>query len=103
MTLNYTLDYKRRRFTLSLPEAGNASTVELPLEIEEGRVLLLALPSQAGQPPVRMVPDSGSTMFVVFDRGGQPPFVVESIGGWRRSVPSRPRERFQWHACARYA
>ena len=80
MTLNYTLDYKRRRFMLSLPEAGNGSTVELPLEVEEGRVLL-ALPSHAGQPPVRMVPDSGSTMFVVFDRGGHLPFVMESISG----------------------
>ena len=80
MTLNYTLDYKHQRFMFSLPEARNGSRIELPLEIEEGRVLL-ALPSRAGQPSVRMVPDSGSTMFVVFDRGGQPPFVMESISG----------------------
>ena len=80
MTLNYTLDYKHQRFLPSLPDVGNGSSIELPLEIEEGRTLL-ALPSHDGQPPVRMVPDSGSTMFVVFDRGGQPPFVMESIGG----------------------
>jgi hypothetical protein len=80
MTLNYTLDYQRQRFTLSLPETGNSSTIELPLEVEEGRVVL-ALPSEAGQRPVRLVPDSGSTRFVVFDCGGRPPFVMESVHG----------------------
>ena len=78
MTLNYTLDYKRQRFTLSLPETGNGSSIELPLEVEEGRVVL-ALPSAGGQRALRLVPDSGSTRFVVFDRGGQPPFVMEPV------------------------
>jgi hypothetical protein len=78
MALKYTLDYKRRRFTLSLPEAGNG--IELPLEIDEGRVIV-ALRSEAGRRPLRLVPDSGSTTFVVFDRGGHPPFVMESMNG----------------------
>ena len=83
MTMNYTLDYKRQRFSLSVAEAKKGPRFELPLEIEEGRVLL-ALPADAGQPSVRIVPDSGSTTFVVFDRGGQPPFVAASTGGAMR-------------------
>jgi len=83
MTLNYTLDYKRQRFTLSLHDAGYGSSIELPLEVEEGRVILV-LPSEGGQHSVRLVPDSGSTGFVVFDRGGQPPFVMESMNGAMR-------------------
>jgi hypothetical protein len=79
MTLDYTLDYKRQRFTLSLPEA-NRSSIELPLEVEEGRVVVAVL-SKDSQRPVRLVPDSGATTFVVFDSGRQPPFAMESMDG----------------------
>jgi hypothetical protein len=80
MTLNYTLDYKRQRFTPSLPADRDRSSIELPLEVHEGRVLL-ALPAGAGQPPIRLVPDSGSTMFVVFGREGKAPFALEYLRG----------------------
>jgi aspartyl protease len=80
MTLNYTLDYRRQRFTLSISPDRDPSSVEVPLEVEEGR-LVLVLPPTGGQRAVRLVPDSGSTMFIVFDRGGQPPFVIESMSG----------------------
>jgi predicted aspartyl protease len=80
MTFNYTLDYKRQRFTLSLPEVRNGSSIELPLEVEEGR-LVLTLPSKNGQRLMRLVPDSGATSFVVFDWGGQLPFATESMDG----------------------
>jgi hypothetical protein len=80
MTLNYTLDYARQRFVLSAPQDRDGSSIELPIEIDEGRVIV-ALPSDAGQPPLRLVPDSGATMFVVFGRGGRPPFAMEPING----------------------
>jgi hypothetical protein len=80
MRLNYTLDYKRHRFDPSVSQDRESSSVELPLEIEEGRVVV-GLPSKAGQRAVRLVPDSGATMFVVFDRGGPSPFAMDRVSG----------------------
>jgi hypothetical protein len=80
MTLNYTLDYRRGRFIPSLPKERDRSSVELPLEVQDGRVVLV-LPAEAGQPDMRLVPDSGSTMFVVFGRQGEPRFSMEPTTG----------------------
>ena len=83
MTLNYTLDYENGQFINSLPAKRDRLSVELPVEVAEGRVVL-ALPSQRGHSAARFVPDSGSTTFVVYDRGGKPHFAMESVSGAMR-------------------
>jgi hypothetical protein len=83
MTLNYTLDYARHQFVLSVSHERNSSSVELPLETEEGRVIV-GLPPHRGQRAVRLVPDSGATTFVVFDRGAPSPFAMEPMSGGMR-------------------
>ena len=66
---DYTLDYRRGRFTWGVdPVFGNGGT-RLALTPSRGRVVV-ELPQGSGRGVVRLVPDSGSAVLVVFEGGG---------------------------------
>jgi len=65
-SLNYTLDYRRRR--LIWTDGGNAENgTRLPLVAQQGRYLVqIAVPGE--RTPLLLVPDSGASGFVMFER-----------------------------------
>jgi hypothetical protein len=93
-SFNYTLDYRRRRLSW---DASGTDGVRLPLRPSEGR-LLVGLP-QPGRDVVWLVPDTGTSGLVVFERPGRPrlpteelpgaAYEVESLSGARRRVDAR--------------
>jgi predicted aspartyl protease len=68
--LNYTLDYRRGRLVWAA-EAWEEGGTRLPLLAREGRYLV-ELSSSAGEVPMMLVPDSGASGFVIFERAGRP-------------------------------
>jgi hypothetical protein len=84
---NYTLDYRRQRLTWTAGEVMDGDA-QLPLIAQGGRYLV-EIPSGEAS-PVRLVPDSGTNLFVIFARRGgarlslEPPaqeIVVHSLSG----------------------
>lgn len=69
LAFNYTLDYRRKRLVWSdgRTEAGD---IRLPLIVQEGRYLVQVTPA-GNEPPVLLVPDSGASGFVMFEREGR--------------------------------
>lgn len=72
-TRNYTVDYRRNRLRWSVDQP-NGTWARLPLMREAGR-LFVQLPGTHA--PVLMVPDSGSEGFIIFERNGRTPVVVD--------------------------
>jgi predicted aspartyl protease len=80
---DYTLDYQRRRFSWHVdPAIGNRGT-RLALLPSDGR-FLVELPQAATGTVVRLVPDSGSAMLVVFEGDGTAGLPTRSIAGQSR-------------------
>jgi predicted aspartyl protease len=71
---NYTLDYRKRRLSWTAGETMKGDA-RLPLIAQQGRYLV-EIPS-TGESPVRLVPDSGADLFVVFARPGLPKIPLE--------------------------
>ncbi len=67
--LNYTLDYRRKRLAWR-DDAAYADGVRLPLVAQEGRYLV-RIASGGGDRTVLLVPDSGSSGFVAYERNGR--------------------------------
>ena len=76
---DFTIDYRRRQLAWGAGEAS-ATARRFPLQREGGR-LLVDLPQPEGDRPLRLVPDSGATGLVVFDRGTRVPLRAELIPG----------------------
>lgn len=74
-TLDYTVDYRRKRLRWT---AGNHNDkrARLPLVRVADR-LFVQLPGSGRHAPVLMVPDSGSEGFIIFERKGRTPVVVD--------------------------
>ena len=75
-SFNYTLDYRRRRLVWTADEPVDEDRPRLPLVWENDR-FLVQLPSKGEGRPVLMVPDSGSNGFVLFERDGRTPMIVD--------------------------
>lgn len=75
LSLNYTVDYRRKRlrWTADPHEEGQA---RVPLVREADR-LLVRLPGSRGRGSILMVPDSGSEGFIIFEREGRTPVAVD--------------------------
>ncbi len=73
--LDYTLDYRRNRLRWTADNRNDERT-RLPL-IREADRLFVRLPCNGQGAPVLMVPDSGSEGFVIFERNGRTPVVVD--------------------------
>jgi predicted aspartyl protease len=67
--LNYTLDYRRKRLVWR-DEETHVDGVRLPLIAQEGRYLV-RIASGDNDRPVLLVPDSGSSGFVAYERNGR--------------------------------
>jgi predicted aspartyl protease len=67
--LNYTLDYRRKRLVWRDDET-QIDGVRLPLVAQEGRYLV-RIASGNNDRPVLLVPDSGSSGFVAYERDGR--------------------------------
>ncbi len=99
--LNYTLDYGRRRLSWTSGDAlERPGASRLPLVRREGRYLV-QIASNTGVMPVLLVPDSGASGFVVFQREGRTPLAldpvpeemsVQSLSGRQRARTMRLRE-----------
>jgi predicted aspartyl protease len=66
--LNYTLDYRRKRLAWN-DGASNAAGVRLPLVMQGGRYLV-RVTSSSDESPLLLVPDSGASGFVAYERNG---------------------------------
>jgi predicted aspartyl protease len=66
--LSYTLDYRRRTLSWGGPPSSDGMGVRLLLEWEDGCPLVKAGPSGA-RGGLRLIPDSGASHVVLFDRG----------------------------------
>lgn len=67
--LNYTLDYRRKRLVWN-DERPDADAACLPLVAQEGRYLVQVM-STGKEAPVLLVPDSGASDFVAYERNGR--------------------------------
>jgi predicted aspartyl protease len=70
--LNYTLDYRTKRLVWS-DEGFATNGARLPLVVQGGRYLVQVTSEHDGQ-PVLLVPDSGASGFVVYERNGRTAF-----------------------------
>jgi len=81
--LNYTLDYRRKRLAWRDDDA-HADGVRLPLVAQEGRYLV-RIASGNSDRTVLLVPDSGSSGFVAYERNGRTAafalFAADRFGG----------------------
>jgi predicted aspartyl protease len=68
-SLNYTLDYRRRRLVWSDGEQVDEGT-RLPLVAQQGRYLVQVAVGR-NEPPMLLVPDTGANGFVMFARNGR--------------------------------
>jgi predicted aspartyl protease len=66
--LSYTLDYPRRRLSWGGPSASDGTRVRLPLEWDDGCPIVKTAPAD-GRRALRLIPDSGASHVVLFDRG----------------------------------
>jgi predicted aspartyl protease len=70
---DFTIDYRRRRFTWDDGADAQRKDDRLPMSVEDGRAVV-TIP-QEGRPPLRLVADSGANALVLFDSD-----VVRSLG-----------------------
>jgi len=77
--LNYTLDYKRKRLVWS-DDFSDAGGTCLPLVAQGGRYLV-QVASAENDRPVLLVPDSGASGFVAYERNGRTRLALGSVGG----------------------
>jgi hypothetical protein len=91
--LNYTLDYQRRRVVWS-DDVSDADGPCLPLVAQGGRYLV-QVGSAGSDGPVLLVPDSGASGFVAYERNGRTRFALGSGGGMTsvHSLSGRQIER----------
>ncbi len=75
--LNYTLDYRRKRLSWTDGKALTTAT-RLALVSREGRYLV-EIAGQPGKPPVRLVPDSGASGFVMYERNGRTRLTLDPV------------------------
>jgi hypothetical protein len=64
---DYTIDYQRGALTWDVEPATGHPAARLPMTTDGGR-FLVELPQGAGRGTVRLVPDSGSSALVIFER-----------------------------------
>jgi hypothetical protein len=76
---NYTLDYRRQRLVWSEGDL-NAGDVRLPLVAQGGRYLVQVSPT-GEVPGVLLVPDSGASGFVAYERGGRTKLALKDASG----------------------
>ena len=70
---DFTIDYRRRRFTWDDASGPQRQDDRLPMSVEDGRAVV-TIP-QEGRPPLRLVADSGADALILFDSKG-----VRSLG-----------------------
>jgi predicted aspartyl protease len=67
---NYTLDYRRKRLLWNDSDSAVGEGIRLPLVAQGGRYLVRLTPVGT-EPAVFLVPDSGASGFVAYERGGR--------------------------------
>jgi predicted aspartyl protease len=77
--LNYTLDYRRKRLVWR-DEDSDADSVRLPLIAQEGRYLVLVTSADSDR-AVLLVPDSGASGFVAYERNGRTKLALSDTAG----------------------
>ena len=77
--LNYTLDYRRKRLVWRGDDA-HVDGVRLPLVAQEGRYLVRIASGDTGR-AVLLVPDSGSSGFVAYERNGRTRLSLSGAAG----------------------
>jgi predicted aspartyl protease len=78
MDQTYTLDYRHHRLIWHTASPLDRSGVRLALSDEEGR-WLVELPQSGVNRNLRMVPDSGASGLVLFDRGAAVPLSLKPV------------------------
>jgi predicted aspartyl protease len=77
--LNYTLDYRRKRLAWHDGDPAGEST-RLPLVAQGGRYLV-RVASADGRAPLLLVPDSGASGFVAYERNGRTKLALRPASG----------------------
>lgn len=75
---DFTVDYRARRL-LWTAGGESADAVRVPL-VRAGERSLVELPASGPREAARLVPDTGSEAFVIFERGGRTAVDVEEVG-----------------------
>ena len=76
---NYTLDYRRRRLTWGEGDDAHADVTRIPLIAQGGRYLV-QLESHRNAGPLLLVPDSGASGFVAYERNGRTKLALTHAG-----------------------
>ena len=77
--LNYTLDYRKKRLVWS-DERSDAGGARVPLIAQGGRYLVRVTTAGSDR-PVLLVPDSGASGFVAYERNGRTTLALHSAAG----------------------
>ena len=77
--LNYTLDYRNKRLVWS-DERSDAGGSRVPLVAQGGRYLVRVTMAGSDR-PVLLVPDSGASGFVAYERNGRTTLALDSAAG----------------------
>lgn len=73
---HYTLDYRRKRISWLEADQDSGEGQRLVLQRSEGRVIVELPQSQRAEDTARLIPDSGASVLVLFDRGERAPIAV---------------------------
>ncbi len=77
--LNYTLDYRRKRFTWN-DGRFDAGGTRVPLIAQAGRYLVQVAGADQ-EPPMLLVPDTGASGFVAYERNGRTRLTLKAVTG----------------------
>lgn len=77
---HYTLDYRRKRISWLAADEDSGPGTRLALHRSEGRVIVDLPQSQRAEDLARLVPDSGASVLVLFDRGEHGPITATPLG-----------------------
>lgn len=76
---HYTLDYRRKQIRWLAANEDSGAGLRLALQRSEGRVIVELPQSPRVEDVARLVPDSGASVLVLFDRGGRVPIAATAL------------------------
>jgi predicted aspartyl protease len=98
---HYTLDYRRKRISWLAADADSGAGTRLALHRSEGRVIVELPQSPRAEDRAQLIPDSGASVLVLFDRGERGPIAATPLGAAVKAATLTGESQMQQATVAR--